>query len=287
MISHHRTDSSLNINHPQAPKMAVIDLPARYELRIVPEEHLDWIRAVMCFAFIHRTKLWTALVPEDERTALTYGAYLGCEGLALHMIKSGKTLAVYDKEYAFKRPGSAAQGGKLWWDVEDKAANRDKLAEQMDFPLVHLAAAYDQFERPSPEAMSSAVGSLPPMGHAFGALGSRDPRSLEESMATALGQNLSRVATVTQEGYEGQKLMRLTAQYMMRKSAEEGFRAINISAFSDAVFHIWSNPPEPFKAKEICHLDYYDYEETADNGTTSFPFRPADFRATKLVIELR
>lgn len=266
--------------------MAVLELPPRFEIRVVTEEHQEWIRALMAFGFVHRTKLWMALVPDDEKVPLTLRAYVGMKDLALHMIKSGKTIAVYDKEYVYKRPESAATGGKLWWDVNDKTATRAQLLEHMDFPLVHLAAAFDQFDKPNPEVSSAASGSIPPMAHAFRALGSRDPRSPEESMASGPRQTLSRVATVTQEGYEGQKLMKMTAHYMMRKTAEEGFRAMQIQCFSDAVTHVWSNPPEPFKARKICELDYYSYEETNEKGETTFPFRPADFTATKLIIDL-
>ncbi|KAH8173170.1 hypothetical protein LIA77_07425 [Sarocladium implicatum] len=266
--------------------MAVPGLPPRYEIRVVPEEHQEWISALMCYGFVHRTKLWMALVPDDEKVPLTLRAYVGVKDLALHMIRSGKTIAVYDKEYVYKRPESAASGGKLWWDVNDKAATRAQLLEQMDFPLVHLAAAFDQFDKPSPEVQSAASGSLPPMAHAFRALASKDPRPPEEATASGFQQTLSRVATVTQEGYEGQKLMKLTAHYMMRKTAEEGFRGMQIQAFADAVAHVWSNPPEPFKVRKICELDYYNYEETNEDGETTFPFRPADFTATKLFIDL-
>ncbi|CAL5868011.1 uncharacterized protein PFLUO_LOCUS2234 [Penicillium psychrofluorescens] len=204
-----------------------------------------------------------------------------------HQIDSGRSLGIFDKEYQYKRPESAATGGKLYWNLDDESATESELAEQMDFPLVSIAMAYDGFDELDMAQIKPLMASLPLFETVYKALAERDQRDPASWKPTGHGQVLMRNATNTVKSHSGRGLMRMLAEEMMRRSAAEGFRGIQIETISGAVEKVWSNPPAPFKATIIGQFHTTTFEETNVTGEVSYPFRPANVNVTKIFVDLR
>ena len=123
---------------------ATFKLPPRYEIRKLGPEHLDWIKAILTHSNIYCSPIWKVLYPDDKAKR----AYVMLNNLdyhVLHGINSGHSYGAFDTEYQFKRPESAATGGKLYWDFDNLNATGEELLVQMDFPLASIALAYDGF----------------------------------------------------------------------------------------------------------------------------------------------
>ncbi|KAH8680772.1 hypothetical protein BX600DRAFT_428754 [Xylariales sp. PMI_506] len=263
-------------------------LPPRYEIRVLGPEHADWARAIVSHSNTFYSPVWSPLYP-DNQTARCYGMFEKAEYLVDHQIKSGLSLGVFDREYKFKRPESAEApgGGKLYWDVTDETPDKDQLLEQMDFPLASVALAYDSINALDMSKLSDIISYLPEFGIVYKVLGELDKRDPASWTATGPGQVLFRNATSTRAEYEGEKLMKLQAQYMMRKSAEEGFRGIQIECAHPAVTSVWSNPPAPFKGEIVAQFNTLTHEEVSEQGEKSHPFKPADVNLTKVYVTLK
>lgn len=267
--------------------MAKIDLPPRYEVRTLGKEHEVWASAIIYHSFVHSNKLWAELYPEKDKTLRIYSAVVAGQAIVSHQARSGLSLGIFDKEYRFKRPESEKTGGKLYWDFLNTDATRQELLDQMDFPLVSVAMAFDLYDPPTQILVDATIRALPPAEKIFSILEGRDGRDPKVWEATGPGQVLMRFATATREDATGLKLMKTMAHYMMHKAAEDGFRAIDIECFSPAVHHVWANPPSPFKGNLISEVDVYNYEEENDEGTKVYPMRPANARVTKVYVELK
>ncbi|KAM0259440.1 hypothetical protein ACHAQJ_003334 [Trichoderma viride] len=87
--------------------------------------------------------------------------------------------------------------------------------------------------------------------------------------ATGPGQVLFRNGTSTRIDYEGKGLMKALAHAMMHSVAESGFRGIQIESLSDAVTHVWSNPPQPFRGQVISEFELFDVEDEDEFGQRS------------------
>lgn len=104
----------------------------------------------MIHGFLLRpSSIWEPLLPEPK-AANALRAFSALDGHFSHAIRSGHSYAVVDSEYAFRRPGSAETGGRLYWDELDPgdpdfAAQGGRLMyEGMDFPLVVSFETYTQ-----------------------------------------------------------------------------------------------------------------------------------------------
>ncbi|KAH8892934.1 hypothetical protein GQ53DRAFT_745899 [Thozetella sp. PMI_491] len=225
-------------------------LPPRYEIRTLGPEHAEWAKALVMHSMAFMSPLWSKVYP-DDKTGMCYTLFTLSTHLVDHQIASGLSLGIFDKEYQFKRPESAATGGKLYWNLDDKNADEAQLLEQMDFPLVSVALAFDSFDPMDIAQLIPLVERYPAFGLRGRITQERDARDPKSWQATGPGQVLFRNATATRVGQNGVGLMKLLARYMMRKSAAEGFRGIQISCIHDAVHHVWSNPPEPFKGEVV------------------------------------
>lgn len=204
-----------------------------------------------------------------------------------HQIDSGFSLGVFDKEYQFKRPESAATNGKLYWNLDDTNATESQLEDQMDFPLVSVAMAYDGIDELDMEKMKPLIATLPLFATAYKALSELDKRDPASWKPTDRGQVLMRNATSTRGPYEGRGLMRQLAEEMMRRSATKGFRGIQIETGSEAVLKVWSTPPAQFKANVIGKVHTTTYAEQDESGETVYPFRPADLNLGKVFVDLQ
>ncbi|KAF3023568.1 hypothetical protein E8E14_011041 [Neopestalotiopsis sp. 37M] len=260
---------------------------SRFVIRPLDVSHIEWVSAIFAHSHLFHNKAWRDWLPERNLTALAYEVLGTSEYLMRHQLESGYSLGMFDKEYQFKNPDSAPTGGKLWWDDENANADGQLLLEQMDFPLVSIALAYDSINPLDPAGMAPLIASLPPTKDIFGILAALDPRDPATWCATAPGQVLFRNATNTRADYEGHGLMARMARHMMFRSAEQGFRAIQIECMNNPVTHVWSHPPPPFKGEIISEFQTKTYQEKDENGKMVAKLGSADQRMTKCYVTLR
>ncbi|KAJ6095344.1 hypothetical protein N7486_006090 [Penicillium sp. IBT 16267x] len=261
-------------------------LPSRYEVRVLGPEHEEWARAICIHTNIFHSALWPVAYPEDK-TQRAYQCFRAAHYIIKHQIDSGKSLGIFDKEYQFKRPESATTEGKLYWNLENESATESELAEQMDFPLVSIAMAYDGIDELDIAQIKPLVATLPLFEKVYDVLKELDQRDPASWKPTGRGQVLMRNATSTVQSYSGHGLMRLLAEEMMRRSAAEGFVGIQIETVSEAVKKVWSNPPAPFKATVVGQFHTMIFEEKNDSGEIVYPFRPANVSIAKIYVDLR
>jgi len=264
-------------------------LPARYEIRRLTEAHIPWASAMVCHANMFYSPVWPVVYPEGK-TARLYQGFTAADYLVRHQISSGHSFGVFDLEYRFRRPESQP-GGKLHWDLDDTDADADRLLEQMDFPLVSIALAYDGFNALDFDKMGPMMECLPLFGAVYHLLEAGDTRDGSSWKPTAPNQVLLRNATATRHDAEGHGIMRKLAEFLMRYAAEQGFRAIQIECLQDAVTKVWSQPPTPFKGTLVAEFRCEDIEEerqTEAGETVKVKvFGQAKQRATKIFVDLR
>ncbi|KAK3329116.1 hypothetical protein B0H66DRAFT_571794 [Apodospora peruviana] len=223
-------------------------LPPQYEIRQLEPKHLGWARAIIAHNNVFHSPAWAVIYP-DGQTARAYNMY--------------KTV-----EYLFKRPESAAAGGKLYWDSTNLGATSEELLEQMDFPLASIGLAYDGAVPMNMENLGPLMGTLPGLGVVLGALDALDPRDPENWKPKG-----------------GRKLAKALAHFMMRKKAEEGFKAIQIETVNKAVDTIWLHQPAPFRSEVVSSLDTTVYEQEVE-GKKVKPFAPAEVFCTRIYTTL-
>lgn len=263
-------------------------LPARYEIRRLTEADIPFAAAIVLHSNLFYSPIWPVCYPEGK-TARLYDSCMAIDYLVRHQIESGHSFGVFDLEYEFKREGSKPEG-KLYWDLADTSLDQDALQEQMDFPLVSVALAFDGFNALDMEKVFPLIACLPLFGTLYHALEEADPRDEASWKPTAERQVMLRNATSTRHDAEGKGIMKKLAQFLMRYAAEQGFRAIQIECFADAVHKVWSQPPPPFKATVVSTFDCETYLEDVEvDGTTRKvnPFGPVKQRTSKVYVDLK
>lgn len=258
------------------------NLPSRYEIRKLEPEHAQWVGAIMCHSNIFHSTIFPNVYPE-AMCARFNKMMRGVPYLVDHQISSGLSIGVFDKEYQYKKPESALTNGKFYWDPEHSDYTGEELLEAMDFPLVSIALSYDGVDKLDHTRMEPLVATLPVFGTCYHELDVRDPRPLESwRPARRRGEILMRNATSTRREYEGKGIMGALARYLMRDAAARGYKSVNIECFSDAVTHVWSQPPSPFKGQVIASFRTDEYEEEQD-GKKVKPFASANAIAKQLI----
>ncbi|KAI1133226.1 hypothetical protein F5Y10DRAFT_131644 [Nemania abortiva] len=266
--------------------MSDAKLSPRYEIRPLELEHLEWAKAVFAHSFVFGSPIWRNLYPSNK-TERFYGLYQASDYLIKYQISSSLSLGLFDREYEFQNPESAAPGGKLYFDFSDPSADEDELLRQMDTPLVSIACAFDAFYAMDNRRVAPVMGRLPASASFHAALAECDARDSEMWKPTAPGQVLQRMGTATRAGAEGGGFMKAMAHHMMRRAADKGFRGIQIECFHDAVTAVWANPPLPFKGCVAGEVDTYALDEVDAEGRRRFPYRPLKQRLTKVYVTLR
>ncbi|KAI1619770.1 hypothetical protein EDD37DRAFT_190652 [Exophiala viscosa] len=262
------------------------NLPARYEIRRLTEEHLPWTIAVGFHSNAFYSPIWPATYPDAGQRFI--GGFSAGEYLLRHQIVSGHSFGIFDLEYKFKREESKPNG-KLYWDLNKIDASPEELHEQMDFPLVSIAMSYDGINPLDLEKMGPLMKVLPAFETTYSMINERDPRK-DIWKPTGPKQVLLRNATATRHDAEGKGLTRKLADFLMRYAAEQGFQNIQSVTAHDAVFSVWSNPPRPFNSTLICEFNTQDaIEEKQVNGETVMTkvFGDAKQRVTKVWVELK
>ncbi|CAG8375784.1 unnamed protein product [Penicillium salamii] len=260
-------------------------LPPEYEIRVLGPEHEEWARSICLYTNIFYSPLWPVVYPENKTQRL-YQSFHAAHYLIKHQIDSGYSLGIFHKNYEFKRPESATTGGKLYWDFDCESATPSELEEQMDFPLVSIAMAYDGINELDMNQLMPLLGAMPLFATLVKAIGDLDPRDPVSWKPTGPRQLLMRNATNTMKAHSGRGLMRLLAEEMMRRSVAEGFRGIQIETAHDAVWKVWSNPPAPFRGTTVCQFHTMEYVEKGESQAV-YPFRPADLPITRIYVDLR
>ncbi|KAK4934483.1 hypothetical protein LTR10_024265 [Elasticomyces elasticus] len=262
------------------------NLPARYEIRRLTEEHLPWIIAIGFHSNGFYSPIWPVTYP-DSGERIIRGFPAG-DYLYRHQVVSGHSFGIFDLEYKFKREKSKPHG-KLYWDLNKLDATPEELLEQMDFPLISIAMSYDGINELDFGKMGPLMAILPAFGTIYGMVIEKDPRK-DSWKPTRPKQVLLRNATSTRHDAEGKGLTRKLADFLMRYAAEEGFQSIQIETAHDAVCKTWSNPPAPFKSTVICDFNTQDaVEEKQVNGETVKVkvFGKANQRVTRIWVDLK
>jgi hypothetical protein len=208
------------------------------------------------------------------------------EYLVMHQINSGMSFGIFDLDYKFKRPESAFTSGKLYWDENDLDADGPKLLEQMDFPLCSVALAYDginELEVPKMRLLIDVLPLFATIDQELEKVDQRDPASWKPKGPKEV---LMRNATSTRADYEGQKLMKRLAHWLMRHAAEQGFRGIQIESANNAVTHVWLHPPTPFSAELVGKFDTGAYTQEDEDGKIIHPFREGKQVVSKVSVTL-
>lgn len=209
-----------------------------------------------------------------------------CDYLVYHQINSGMSFGIFDLEYKFKRPESAATGGKLYWDEKNLDADGPALLEQMDYPLCSVALAYDGINELDLPKMMPVIETLPLFATIYHELQVIDKRDPESWKPKGPQEVLMRNATSTRADYEGEGLMKKLAQWLMKQAAENGFRGVQIECAHDAVTHVWLNPPEPFSSELLGKFETATYTEEDEEGKRFNPFREGKQVITKIYVTL-
>lgn len=263
-------------------------LPPRYQIRKLTSADLDWARAIIVHSNLFNSPVWSVIYPESKGNAAqqAYNMFKALDYHHLHAIGSGHSYGVFDTEYVFKRPESAATGGKLYWDFEDLSATGADLLKRMDYPLVHVALGYDAFDPMDHSKLEEFISYIPELGILFKTIEEEDPRDPEGRKPKALGQAIIRAGTCTRGDYEGKGLTKRVAHWYMREKAKAGFKSIQIDSAAKAVDTVWGNPPPPFKAEVTSSFETKDLE-VEENGVKKKPFVPADVWCARTVVTLR
>ncbi|KAK3331376.1 hypothetical protein B0H66DRAFT_546417 [Apodospora peruviana] len=272
-------------------------LPPRYEIRtLVGPEHAKWACALVTHCSIFASPVFSKVhttTSTQSRTQLCYAMFRTALYQMSHQVDSGLSLGIFDTEYQFKRHVSAETGGKLYWDLENDASTSTRseqfedqlLLEQMDFPLVSVALAYDSFCPLDPTKLQPLYDLFPLIPLRNKATDKRDHRNPAEWQATGPGEVLFRGGTATKAGEEGKGFMKKLSWYMMRKAAADWrFRGIQIGTVHDAVSSVWSRPPAPFTAEVVVRFKCKDDD---DDEELRKCFEGSDQEVTMIYVTLK
>ncbi|KAI1402420.1 hypothetical protein F4819DRAFT_485566 [Hypoxylon fuscum] len=256
-----------------------VELPSRYEIRVVTAELAEWVSALSYFSHFFESPIWSAIY-EGRQGREALRAHQACKTfyqMPEMAAKNGLSFCVWDKEFVFKRDESAAKGGACYWDDFDpddpnlEVDARQKFHDALDFPLVGFGLSYDKFVPGDPKGWEDAVKALPlnePIDTFFK---THDPRPKGSWEPTAPGQVIERVGTGTREGHHGQGLMKGLAKFIMLEMKSRGYRAIQINCGAPQVHNVWANPPRPFRGSTLGAFPNWIFELEEDGSTTK-PF---------------
>jgi hypothetical protein len=265
-------------------------LKPRYEIRNLGPEYSEWASAIVAHSNAFYSPVWPVLYPENMGET-NHVVARELKYLVEHQINSGLSFGVFDTEYKFKHPSSAAPGGKLYWDpsepsvqdIEGLEGEAQRLLAQMDFPLVSVALSYDSFNALDMKKMEPLIAALPHFGLVFHALAEGDTRDPKSWQAQGPGEVLFRNATSTRHDYEGEGIMSGMARWLMREAAAKGFRGIQIECLNDPVTHVWSTAEAPFRGSVVSDIDMATWKDAEGK----IAFHPAKTRATKCYVNLK
>ncbi|KAL5342691.1 hypothetical protein BJX70DRAFT_269168 [Aspergillus crustosus] len=264
-----------------------IQISPRFEIRKLELQHLEWAKAIISHSNVFHSPAWAKMYPDDQAERF-YKSFDGTTTLVLHQINSGLSYGVFDTEYEFTRPESAETGGGNYWDLSrDPNLTGDEILQQMDFPLASIALAYDAADPLDFTSLTVLFEALPDFPHLAGLLTSKDTRDPATWQAKGPNEVLSRMGTATRADYMHIGITKTMAHWLMWDAAERGFRGIGIECFHDAVHHIWTNPPAPFKADLIAKITVDEYEKEGKDGEKTRPYPHVTQALSKVYVHLK
>jgi len=265
------------------------DLPSRYEIRRLTPADQTAATAILCHSNTFYSSVFTVVYPHQK--AKRFSAFIETASyLVRHQIESGHCFGVFDIEYVFRSPSSAAAHGAFTHDPGDADADADaeSILAAMDFPLVSVALSYDAAYPLDWEQLMPLINTVPIFGTIYATLVALDQRDPSSWHATGPKQVLMRNGTSTRHDYEGKGIMAGLARWVMRYAAREGFKGIQIECLADAVTHVWANPPSPFTGGVVAEFKTETYEEKdEETGEMRNPFGEAKQRVTKIYAHLK
>ncbi|PGH05339.1 hypothetical protein GX51_03060 [Blastomyces parvus] len=265
-------------------------LPPRFEIRQLGPEHIEWAKALHCHSNSFISPVWPKLHPEFPPWVV-YDSYAAFDHLIRHQVESGLSYGVFDTEYKFKNPESAKTGGKLYWqkpttDAEREATTQASLLEQMDFPLVSIALSFDDFYPLDMEKMMPLFSISPAFPFILGQINAADIKGPDFGKPSGPGQIIQRNSTATREDYNGMGLMKSLAHWLMRELAGKGYKGIKIEGFSDAVFHVWTQPPQPYKAEVLSQINLKDFAGEVESMGEKITLNYVDQAISRIYVAL-
>ncbi|KAF4947528.1 hypothetical protein FSARC_13946 [Fusarium sarcochroum] len=258
-----------------------VELPARYEIRRLEKKHGDWVNALTRHAGFYGSEVWAPLYVGMARR-LTLQSYKVNKGQVDVMLAKNLSYGIFDKEYEFKRPESAATGGAVYWNDLDEwdgtkeFDGRRELRDAMDFPMVSVVISVDDADQP-PKVVpgTSPVGI--PHGHFYFAACEQAAAAqgvLPDGNSDIMlepGVILGRRGTATSDGHSGKGFMKALSQFIIHQARADGFKEIQMHAQSQAVFHVWTNLPSPYRVEVKFKTNLADFETEID-GKMIKPF---------------
>jgi len=216
-----------------------IDLPPRFQVRKLDQSHADWTKAVLAHSNLYHSPVWSKIYPDNHdgaKPARLYKFYQALHELVTTTIAEGYSYGVFDTEYRFKNPDSAATGGRVYWDDSDFNSNSnsntninisgEELLSQIDTPLISVALAFDGASpRDNARIYGPILGRdvLPVFAHVFAALDRADtrPEDDETRKPRGLKEVLFRAGTATRADYLGLGIARALGWWLLRKARRD------------------------------------------------------------------
>jgi hypothetical protein len=264
------------------------DPSGRYEIRQLTNEDIPWASAILCHSNLYHSPVWPKINPEFSNVDSVRKLHAACADLVQPSIESGMSFGAFDTQYSFQRPESAKTNGALYWDDAPDNATPEEIEDRMDFPLVSVAMAYDQWKPLDFSKLADFFAIIP-----FFATGvhimdefldKRDPNSWS---AKGPKEVLMRTGTSTRHSCEGKGVMRWLAHWLMRNAAGEGYRLISADSFNGGMKHVWTHPPEPFKAEVVCSFRTDEWEEEGLDGNKIKPYANAKETVCRIALHLK
>ncbi|KAK3388080.1 hypothetical protein B0T20DRAFT_108873 [Sordaria brevicollis] len=247
-------------------------LPPRYQIRKLTLDDLPFAHAIITHANLFHNALWAKLHASDA-VDRAYRIFNTGSYNTSHGIESGFSYGVFDTEYVYKNPQSAATNGAIYWDpILHPASSGSDLLAQMDFPLVSVALAYDPVATPFDPVMFQPIfDELPLFPKLVAVTEANDIRPPEERKPKVVGECLFRCGTATRADYERKGLARALAGHLMGEAKKAGYKATQVGTVNNRLNEIWERVPgqeesgnkvvEGAKSRVVSVVDLEHYEE--------------------------
>jgi hypothetical protein len=231
----------------------------------------------MIYGFLLRPSIWEPLLPEPK-VANALRAFTALDGHFSHAIHSGRSYAIIDSEYRYKRPESAASRGGLYWDELDSGdpnferEGSDKMLECMDFPLVCVALSIDGFDR-RPDQATRDLYEFMPLVKELGTYLSSIAHTYESACEPDdWGKLLIRSGCVTRPEYEGRGLMTALNHFVILEAKARNYQAINVGVSSGSVYRNWMRAPPGCRSTVVANVDIWNIELRNQDGRLVRPY---------------
>jgi GNAT superfamily N-acetyltransferase len=267
-------------------KIPLPTLPSRYEIRQLTAEHESWTTAMQYHSNIfHSPHKYTPYF-HGRKTKFTLNAVRTSPSAFGYAIKHNRCWGVFDTEYVYRRPESAATGGAVYWDElwdqlgpdgklpgddDDETLGDRKLLEAMDFPLVSFAISHDDTISAPMDLLMEMARAAPDVVKLYVAMdvlrAVQKKEAIEEGRFEEtkgrVGWRLKRAGTATRSDYEGRGIMKALNLWVLDYAEKEGFTRVIGNTSNRAVGHVvssnFSYPLLQFQRTAIIHNNGFHF----------------------------